>query len=310
MASFADILGQAKQSALNPVRSAKYQGQYGLASIKGAAAGAVQRTAYNVVNNAIGAVTGGLFGSNNPLLPVPDGTKVAGRSGIVHNPLDGINARGEALLNFNWFCSLPTIGGFSLPWYYVEAATPVFQQIETTQIYRNGRHESFPKSYSIPNLRLTFFLDATGLSMQYLRAWQSLILMNQVSHRDMENLGRWGRPADYWQPISLYVSAVNKQEVLSFQYMNCWPLNIDSLQLVSNESGRLTAEVEFQVQDMDLTVEGVPLLNQIGLGGKNFGQQIGNFLGFNSNSLVGRGLASLNLPSFNLPSSISGFLGI
>ena len=110
------------------------------------------------------------------------------------NDFAGINARGDALQNWCWYCVPPaiyntddlnldelSIGSLAaplvwLPWYYVQSATIPDREIEVRTIQRNGHAMHFPKSYSVGDLTLTLFLDSKNVARQWLRSWSHLVV--------------------------------------------------------------------------------------------------------------------------------------
>ena len=271
MASFSSILSAAKASAKAPARetalSFKSSQQFGQAKITSNIQAASRRASEAAIGGVLGAATqiisgdtaGGLRTLGNlpgavldrafpakkrlgALNGNPYGPRVAG------NPHYGLSARRDAVLNFNWYALLPQISNYELPWYYCEAASLSYRTIDTQQIIRRGHPVPVPAGYSVPPLRLTFMLDESSVVMNYLGDWQDAILGRYDGSPKTQ--GAWGRPADFMKNITVNVLSVNKDVVMSVVYRRAWPTNLDTMNLVSDSSGRLLAEVEFAVEDV------------------------------------------------------------
>jgi hypothetical protein len=187
------------------------------------------------------------------------------------NDFAGINARGDALQNWCWYCVPPAIYNTDainldaltvsslaaplvwLPWYYVQAATLPDRDIQTRTIIRNGHAMHFPQSYSVGDLTLTLFLDSKNVARQWLRSWQHLVV-SVDNPRNATNQGRFGLPYQYKRDISFVVHSVRKKRVLHYKYIGCWPKSTSGLELTSGESQALTCDVTFAVEDVRVSV--------------------------------------------------------
>ena len=179
------------------------------------------------------------------------------------NDFAGINARGDQLQSWCWYCVPPavyntanldptSVGGgpvIWLPWYYVSAATLPSREISTKSVQRNGHAKQHPDSYSVGDLTLTLFMDSKNVARQYIRSWESLVLSND-NPRNPSNQGRWGLPIQYKRDISFVIHSVRKKRVLHYKYYGCWPKSISGLELNSGSSDGLTMDVTFAVDDM------------------------------------------------------------
>lgn len=177
------------------------------------------------------------------------------------NTLQGALGRADPMLSFQWYCELPTITPVdgqptNLDWSYVEEATPSFRTYATRQIYGSGRSHTVASAYSVDTLRLNFYADIANKSLQYLLAWDGAILA-PFGIGAASIGGGFGRPSDYWKPIRLYLVDASKSLVLMIEYSECWPTNIDQLQLDSQSSTRLTYNVSFSAGDVFMTAFGV-----------------------------------------------------
>ena len=200
----------------------------------------------------------------------------------------GINAREDALQNWCWYAMLPAFGRTTLPWYYVSAANMPYRTIQTEAIQRNGKAVHYPESYSVDNLSMVFFLDNSGKAYQYLKTWQGLVLGN-IDPKKPGNQGKWGLPSNYKKDIQLIVFSVAKKRMLNVKYINCWPTNLTALSLSSGQAEALSQEVNFLVEDVEVTVN-----NDKGLM-ENLLDTTTNFvIGNAANALTGFGDQQLN----------------
>lgn len=180
-------------------------------------------------------------------------SKAEGSASDAGNALQGINARSDAILSFNWYCIPPAVGGKSLMWYYVEAGTLPFRQITTQTVKRRGHYEKIPSEYEIGDLQLTFFLDDSMSSMIYLDAWNNAVLRNKDVLTDSAQ-GLWGRPAEFYRDIPVHILSVNRKEVLTLTYIEAWPTNIDPLTVASGGSDRHVLDVTFACADVQVKI--------------------------------------------------------
>ena len=278
MSTLSGVMGSLTSSVKSPVSKVGREAKSMVSSVKAATMARVQGTVKQAVNNGVSSVMGGvtkaietgdpsavlnsvkgLFGRSDT--PAASSTSQYAGAGE-GNPLYGLNARGGALLNFDWYATFPSLsssGGASsamlsnsnnnvLPWYYCETANLSWRSLETQQVYRRGHQEHLPKGYSIAPLRLGFMLDDTNAALNYLATWQNLILGPFDGSSSTQGL--WGRPIDYQKTLSVHMLSVNRQKVLTMTYYGVWPTNLNELSLVSAEGGRLILEVEFSVNDV------------------------------------------------------------
>ena len=145
----------------------------------------------------------------------------------------------------------------SLPWYYVEEAQLPFRNFSSKPIFREGRDRHYADKYSIDNLTLHFYLDSSNTALQYLQAWQNAIIAPFSANGAATSGGGFGRPAQYKQPVFIYILDVTKAQMAIIEYTECWPTNIGSLQLDSASSTRLIAQVPFSVGDVFINIVGV-----------------------------------------------------
>ena len=336
MPSFSGMLGSMTAAAKAPVKQAGFDLKSALAASKTNVKAQVQmginRAASAGVSGVLGAatqaITGDPAGALKTLTSVPGSmfSKALGLSDrqiggstqfaplVEGNPLAGINQRQDAVLNYNWFASFPTLNGSApLPWYYCETASLSWRVVDTQQVYRRSHHETLPKGYSVPNLRLGFMLDDSSQAMEYLTGWQELILGPFDGNNRSQ--GNWGRPADFWKPIVINVLSVNKQTLMTVTYADAWPINIETMNLVSSESGRLIAEVDFAVNDVAYSFSPVTDAN---LRARFGGAQTTNFLNGSvegltsalSKKALGFATSGLSTVSPSLARGFSQILGI
>lgn len=250
--------------------------QAGVAQVRGAVSSALNSGVSDVRAAAVKALSGDFSGALTTLAQGPQdvlsqfgasfglssgGGNVLGANRGSVNTLQGALGRADPMLSFQWYCELPTvtpIGGapMSLDWSYIEEASPAFRTYDVRQIYGNGRNRKVAASYNVDNLRLNFYADIGNKSIQYLLAWDGAVLA-PFNSTQVTTGGGFGRPSDYWKPIRLYLVDSAKAVVLMLEYIECWPTNLDSLQLDSQSSTRLTYNVNFSTGDVFMTAFGV-----------------------------------------------------
>lgn len=229
MSFISDILGSAKDDFVSGVFGAVNRGSLG--DITGAV-DSLASIAGNAVNN-LGPRSGVDFG---------DG-------------FAGINAREDAVQDWCWYAIMPTLAGKTCPWYYVTSANTPQRKLNVDTVKRNGHEAHFAESYTMTGtLSLKFFVDQSSKAPQYLKAWQSLIL-GSADPTQAANQGVWGLPGDYKKQITIVVTSVARKQLLTFKYLNCWPSDLMALELGAGSSTPLEQAVEFQVEDVDLSIQ-------------------------------------------------------
>ena len=145
----------------------------------------------------------------------------------------------------------------SIPWYYIEEATLPFRNFAAKPIFREGRHRYYADTYAVDNLTLHFYLDSSNTALTYLQAWQNAIIAPFSATTAATSGGGFGRPAQYKQPIYIYILDVTKAQMAIVEYTECWPTNISALTMDSGSSTRITAQVPFSVGDVFINIVGV-----------------------------------------------------
>lgn len=206
--------------------------------------------------------------------------------------LQGAQARSDPVLSFCWFAQMPVVtpnqaqnpgllgavqaglqsaansaisgilgqaagtaisGAAQLPWYYVEEANLPFRNFEQRSIFREGRSRHYPDKYSVDNLRCAVYADSSNVAINYLMTWQNAVLKPFTVQQASTGAGGFGRPSEYKLPIQFYVLDVTNQQILSVEFIECWPMTIDPIQLTSGDSNRIRFEVNFSVGDVFYT---------------------------------------------------------
>lgn len=219
----------------------------------------------NFINQASqGDIAGALAGLGNQTSVEVD---TLGARGLAEpgDALGGMNARGDAIQNWSWYCLMPTLtnnntqsiagsrASTPLPWYYVQKCNAPFRLIETESIKRNSAQVHLPIGYSVPNLAIEFFMDSNNVAQKYLKAWGALVL-DTAPVANVVNRGVWGLPAGYKKNIYVYVLSVTKKQLLNFKFINCWPNDPQALELMSADPAVLVQTVNFMVEDVEVTV--------------------------------------------------------
>jgi len=243
MSVFSDILGDA--------RAAVTQGTSNLS-------GAVQQLASGNLGGAIALLQD--TGQDTLNAFADSGGTTYGDS------LSGMNARGDAIQNWCWYCVLPvlnrntavSLGGVTpssaLPWYYVQKATLPQRSFNRESLSRNGHSAHYPDAYSVTDLLLEFFMGSDNKAQQYIKDWQGLVLGNKNAGV-ITNQGQWGLPVDYKKTINLVVLSVDRKILLNVKYFGCWPIDPNPLELVSGQGEPLSQPVSFAVEDVNVDIQ-------------------------------------------------------
>jgi len=254
-------------------------------------------TPQNVLNSTL-AMLGG-SGSSASMSTPGTVSQLSNNGGIVPgDSLTGAQARPDPMLSFTWYAQLPVINPGStqsvagasatsilqniassvtstltsslggsvatanaaqLPWYYVEEANLPFRTYETKSIFREGRDRHYPSKYSVGDLRLSIYADSQNNAFQYLQAWNNTIITPFAATASAAMGGGWGRPSDYKKPIYIYMLDITNNVLAIVEYVECWPVSIDSYAMDSASSSRIVNHVTFSVGDVFINLMGVSI---------------------------------------------------
>lgn len=156
--------------------------------------------------------------------------------------------RPDPMLDIYWYVQLPTFGGIKLDWAYVEEAVLPFVDFDSVSNYRAGKNYHYPNHYNLNSLQLKFYGDVKGNTFSYLKAWQNLIVDTST--------GLYNVPSVYKLPISITILDAAQFLVTKFTYLGCWPSAVDQVTVGSQQSGRITPTVTFQVDELIIDVIG------------------------------------------------------
>lgn len=335
-----EIIGRAEQQFKGDVRGLGVEARRGVEAVISDAKNGVINAGRSVVingvrtgvNEAIGAaaqaMTGDVGGAVERLISLPGTIANASTYGLTHGSIltsgsiDGLNfgsrgspnsvyaelaGRSDPLLSFNWYCNLPPIAvdgkQARLDWNYVEEATVPFRNYETRSVFRAGRMRHYAKSYSIDNLRLAFYLDTAGRTMEYLQMWDNAMVRKTTKQDMYREGGQFGLPTNYKKDIKIHLVDPNRQELVELLYVECWPTNLDALNLNSGASDRLIANVNFSVGDVFVNSLGVSRTTIDGiLRSPNPSGNIGSIFQDAANQVISRGVQAVT-------SGVSGAIG-
>jgi hypothetical protein len=167
---------------------------------------------------------------------------------------NGLQNIRDVVQDWCWYCVLPEIGGMQLPWYYVSGANAPFRNFQVETLKRNGHSVHYVESYEVSGpLTLKFVVDGSSKSNVYVKRWQGQILWDYDPSQSF-NQGVWGMPSGYKKTITLVVMSVARKELLTFKYFGCFPTNPQAFELGAGSSNPLELSVEFQVEDVDITI--------------------------------------------------------
>ncbi|QDH83644.1 baseplate protein [Achromobacter phage Motura] len=289
----ADIAG-AKQQVVNGVRGQINNIKNSAnAAVRGAVNGAVQAGVKGILGATSQALQGNLSGAVEGLVNLPNsigngiagavGRNLSGPGGFAglfnggwnsggsqvmypvgregSNALYGIMQRADPMQSTGWYAMLPVVtsayGTSSLPWYYVEETNVPQRQIETHSIFREGREQHFPDKYSVDSLRMGMYMDAGNVTLNYLRSWQAAVIQPTSSSNAVTQGGGYLLARNFKKPIFIFLVDVTKKAVVVYEYIECWPTNLDQLQLESASNTRLIQQVTFSVGDVFMNTLGV-----------------------------------------------------
>lgn len=229
----------------------------------------------NILGSAKDDFKGGIANAVNDLGRGDISGAISTLTDIPGNLISNIGARGGAsfgdgfrglqnirdvVQDWCWYCILPEVGGIQLPWYYVSGANTPFRKFNAETLKRNGHNTHLVESYEMSGpISLKFLMDGSSKSSLYLKAWQGQVLWDYDPSQAI-NQGVWGMPSGYKKTITIVVMSVARKELLTFKYFNCFPTDLQGLELGSGSSNPLELSVEFQVDDVDLTIR-----NDLGL---------------------------------------------
>lgn len=165
---------------------------------------------------------------------------------LTNGTLQKMKGRADPALSFDWYVELPTIASKkTLGYEYVESATISFPQIEEREVFTPSGVRKFPTSKVTYNdLILTFYGDINNRSIDYIQTWVALTSRYGWVGRARgvdNNLSSSG----YALPINVFLKDPNGQDLYRFEYQECWPKTIDSIDLTSDSSERIKYMVTF-----------------------------------------------------------------
>lgn len=164
--------------------------------------------------------------------------------------LTKMKGRGDPVLSFDWTIELPKIGQTSLDPEYVEGADIPFMNFDERRVYRQGKYAKYPGAViNYDDLTLTFYGDVNNKAFSYIQNWVNFVSKD----------GDFGRPkgingvGGYKQTISIIMKDPYGQEMIRFDYKNCWPKQVAPVKLNSDSSDRVTWEVTFSIEEIQVT---------------------------------------------------------
>lgn len=177
------------------------------------------------------------------------------------NALEGALARSDPVMSFLWYCEPPTLIGSgiqaTLPWFYIEEASLPFRTYEARGVYREGRTKNYASKYAVDGLNIGFYMDVDGVALNYIRAWDALIMAPFDRTDSVIRGGGFRLPSLYMKDIPFYILDVNKQQLVQILYSECWPLNTEAFSMQSQNSDRVVARLSFSVGDVYVTAAGL-----------------------------------------------------
>lgn len=191
------------------------------------------------------------------------GSKLSNPGGVTQgNSLDGILARSDPQMSYNWYAELPIvtpIGGQpkGLPWFFVEEATIPFRSFSKSSRFYQGRQQHIPTGYSLDSLQLAIYADTSNLALDYLTSWQGAVMKNMKKSDGDKAGGGFGRPKDYFKTIPIYLLSNDRKTLCIIEYTECWPETIQAYSLNSGTSDRVVNHVTFSTGDVFVNLYGI-----------------------------------------------------
>jgi hypothetical protein len=265
-----DIKGEVKSFVPNLIQGATRQVTGGINQALNAGLtdvrGGVSDILHGNFNGGLERILSGpsdVLGSLGKTFGLSTGSKLSNPGGVAPgNSLEGILARSDPQLSFNWYCQLPVvtaIGGQpkGLPWFFVEEATLAFRTFTPVSRFYQGRQQHIPGSYTVDALSLAIYADTANLALDYLTSWQGAIMKNMKRTDADKSGGGFGRPKDYYKTIPIYLLSNDKKTLCVIEYTECWPETIQAYSLNSGSSERIVNHVTFSTGDVFVTLFGV-----------------------------------------------------
>lgn len=217
------------------------------------------------VEGAIDAVTGGASSIVDRVSSI-SGINISGALGLTSssgydsgidpgNPLAGAMARPDPIMSYDWYTEMPLIqppvgAAQALPWYYVEEINLPTRQIGVRSIFREGRDRHYPDKYSVDPLRVSIYADNSNVALNYITAWNSLVINPTTTQNAYLYGGGYGQPSKHNRSIKTFILSANKTTLVEFEYTECWPTGMEAVNLQSAASERIVWHVTFSVGDV------------------------------------------------------------
>lgn len=207
----------------------------------------------------------------------------SGAAGLGKHVLYSMYTRNEPIYHYCWFCYLPAVGGYRLPWNYVEEFTAPFRSFDVVNQYQRGKVKHYAGQHSVSNLSLRLYDDSSGKAGAYMENWRMSV---------MGKGGTYMYPRDYKKDIELIILDVSRFfTVYNIVYKGCWPVNSDPYNLASNSSDRIVMSAEFSVDDIEIRVRNTSiggLANVLGSTLSDFPQSLVDTLAGTGDALTGK----------------------
>jgi hypothetical protein len=236
-----------------------------LSDIVGGAKNSVKTTLPNTKNSILTDLgKGNISNAIDTALNFPNdvgNTLASGGSAPFGDAFGGMAARKDALQNWCWYCMPPAVSNssalaimsfapsVSLPWYYVVGADLPQRSFDVKTYARNGTQVSNPSGCKVDNLTLKLFADSSSKAIEWVSAWQSLVMENR-NPKTPANQGLWGLPANYKKDISFFLLSVDQKQLVEIIYSGCWPVSEEAYSLVSGTSEVLGLSLTLSVDNV------------------------------------------------------------
>lgn len=242
MSTFDDILAQSSAS-LNALGNNLY-------SAVPKIGGVIQEGVFNAAQNAVNdSKIGQAFNKLGiPIFQGQFGAPIAPGSWLAR----GLS-RPDPLINLDWDIEMPD----GLDASYVEEIQASMADFTVSEgVFRSGTRTYYVGAEDIGALSITFYEDRLMTVTQYLKRWRDRIRNTN---------GTRNYPSQYKRTIRVWPTDGAGIILGEFAYRGCWPSKIPSIAWTSQGTARITHQVDFSVDSVDITLNNAA--NGTGLNG-------------------------------------------
>ena len=112
-------------------------------------------------------------------------------------------------------------------------------------VFRAGTRQYYAETEDIGALSITFYEDRLLTTTQYIKGWRA-----RIANPD----GTRNYPSVYKRTIKVWPMDAKGNRLAEFKYKGCWPSKIPSIAWGSQGTTRITHQVDFSVDSLDIVV--------------------------------------------------------